>query len=98
MTRLTKSVLSNSPLKIIILGGGVSGLASAHAALQSCKRPASVTLLESSSRMGGWVNTVQYPDGCTFELGPRTLRCAGLPGRNTLELVRIIGWSADCVM
>ncbi len=89
MTRLSKCLLQTSPLRIVVLGGGVSGLAAAHAALRSTKVPVSVTLLEASSRLGGWVNTIKHEDGCIFELGPRTLRCVGQPGRNTLELVSV---------
>ena len=86
--------LQKSPLRIVVLGGGVSGLASAQAALSSSKSSIkSVTLLESSSRIGGWVNTVKFDDGCTFELGPRSFRTAGLAGRNTLELVSIAEWN-----
>jgi len=47
--------------------------------------------LESSSRFGGWVSTKTYPDGCFFELGPRTVRPVGVQGRRTLMLVSELG-------
>ena len=78
----------NRPLHVVVLGGGISGLAAAHEIISSCRTPISVSLLEASSRFGGWVNTVQYPDGCTFELGPRTLRPVGIAGKCSLKIVR----------
>lgn len=95
MTANISNKLRNSPFRIVILGGGVSGIAAAQSLLSSCKRDKlSVTLLEGSSRFGGWVNSKTYPDGCVFELGPRTLRPAGIPGKQTLQLV-IIFYAID---
>ena len=79
----------NRPFHVVVLGGGISGLAAAHEIISSSSRTSiSVSLLEASSRFGGWVNTVQYPDGCTFELGPRTLRPVGIAGKCSLKIVR----------
>ena len=47
-----------------------------------------VIVLEASSRVGGWVHSVRHDDGSVFELGPRSIRPVGLPGFNTLCLVR----------
>ena len=82
------SHISNPHFHIVILGGGISGLAAAHAALSSRKPGVSVTLLEATPRYGGWVETLHYEDGCTFEIGPRSIRPVGLAGKRTLELVR----------
>ena len=90
MTSKLQTKLSRSPFRIVILGGGVSGIASAHSLLSSPRRSdISVTLLESTSRFGGWINTKTYSDGCVFELGPRTLRPVGIAGKRTLRLVEI---------
>ena len=90
MSSLLKNKLSQSQFHVVVLGGGVSGLAAAHSLITSKKNTQlAVTLLESSSRFGGWVSTKTYPDGCFFELGPRTVRPVGVQGRRTLMLVRI---------
>ncbi|XP_065056522.1 protoporphyrinogen oxidase-like [Rhopilema esculentum] len=85
------SHISNPQINIVILGGGISGLAAAHSAISSRKPGVSVTLLEAKPRYGGWVETLHYEDGCTFEVGPRTIRPVGLPGKRTLELVSELG-------
>ena len=88
MTSPLKGTLTRAPFRVVILGGGVSGLSAAHSLISSCKNDQlDVTLLESSSRVGGWVNTKTYSDGCFFELGPRTVRPVGIPGKRTLMLV-----------
>lgn len=46
-----------------------------------------IILLESSSRLGGWVSTLRHEDGSLFERGPRSIRGVGRPGYNTLEMV-----------
>lgn len=46
-----------------------------------------VILLESSSRVGGWLSSTRRPDGAVFEHGPRGIRPAGAVGRNTLNMV-----------
>ncbi|KAH9487680.1 hypothetical protein Btru_069863 [Bulinus truncatus] len=75
----------------VVIGAGVSGLASALYIQRSLPKFAKVVLLEGSNRVGGWVNTTIYPDGGIFEHGPRSLRPAGEPGRNTLQLADELG-------
>lgn len=48
-----------------------------------------VIVLEASSRLGGWVNTLKLEDGSLFERGPRSIRGVGRSGYNTLELVSL---------
>ncbi len=83
-----------APTHIAVLGGGLSGLSSAFHL--SRRYPAAhITLLERSSRLGGWVRSerVNVRDGngnqarVLLERGPRTLRPNG---RAVLELVRIM--------
>ncbi|NNE44345.1 MAG: protoporphyrinogen oxidase, partial [Gemmatimonadetes bacterium] len=52
---------------VIVVGGGIGGLSVAWALH---RRGASVRLLESSPRLGGWVRTEQR-DGYRLELGPQ---------------------------
>ena len=56
------------PRKVVILGGGITGLAAAHALL----RPAGafdITLLERATRLGGNIRTVRR-DGFVLDGGP----------------------------
>jgi len=77
-------------MTLCILGGGIAGLSAAHYALTNpaIKR---IVVLESSSRLGGWIQTTRNPDGVLYEKGPRTVRPAGPQGANTLALVEDLG-------
>jgi oxygen-dependent protoporphyrinogen oxidase len=67
---------------VVILGAGISGLAAGWFLKQ--KYPSlSITILEKSSRCGGWIKSVQT-DGFLFELGPRSCR----PSARTLQLIQ----------
>ena len=73
---------------IVVLGGGITGLSSAFHLAR--KFPTTkVTLIEGSSRVGGWLdsNRVDMGGGTVLlERGPRTLRSSSKPA---LELVRV---------
>ncbi|TVY32535.1 Protoporphyrinogen oxidase [Lachnellula subtilissima] len=82
--------------RIAVLGGGITGLASAHYLARELPH-AKITLYEASDRVGGWLRTTELggEEGeVYFEQGPRTLRpgnafgCAGL---TTLELIQDLG-------
>jgi len=68
----------------------VAGLAAAHYALKSSAW-SRIVVVESSSRLGGWVSTTRHADGVLYEKGPRTVRPAGVAGANTLALVSELG-------
>jgi len=75
--------------KIAILGGGITGLASAHY-LTRLLPHAEVTIYEGGDRLGGWLRSkhVQVKGGnVVFEQGPRTLRPHSPTGMVTLEMV-----------
>ena len=76
---------------IAILGGGITGLTTAFYLLNR-RRKTRLTLLESSSRYGGWIQSTKYTVGdgdVIFEHGPRTLRPSGGPQAELmLQLVR----------
>lgn len=56
--------------RIVIIGGGISGLAAAHRLIELTKTDQiQVTLIEASSRLGGTIDTV-YRDGFILERGP----------------------------
>ena len=54
--------------RIVIIGGGISGLAAAHRVLE-LNPAAQVTILEASSRLGGTIQT-ESRDGFLIERGP----------------------------
>nr|XP_042114522.1 protoporphyrinogen oxidase isoform X5 [Peromyscus maniculatus bairdii] len=70
---------------VIVLGGGISGLAASYHLIRGpC--PPKVILVEGSKRLGGWIRSVRGSDGAIFELGPRGIRPAGVLGARTLLL------------
>ena len=59
-------------MKIVIVGGGVSGLAAAHRAVELARergRALELTLLEAGDRLGGTIQT-ERRDGFLVECGP----------------------------
>jgi oxygen-dependent protoporphyrinogen oxidase len=54
--------------RIVIIGGGISGLAAAHRVLE-LNKSAEVTILEASGRLGGTIHT-EFRDGFLLERGP----------------------------
>jgi len=80
--------------KIVILGGGISGLATAWFLSRRFKND-SITLLESSDRFGGWIRTVKEGD-FLFEVGPRGFRPSG-KGQNTLSLIQELGIEKELI-
>jgi oxygen-dependent protoporphyrinogen oxidase len=69
--------LPSSPApRIAVLGGGITGLASAHYLTRELPH-ARITIYEGSHRLGGWVKStrVETDEGhVVFEQGPRSLR------------------------
>ena len=58
--------------RCVIIGGGISGLATAHRLVELCRERGvtlDITLLEASHRFGGVIETRQR-DGCLLEGGP----------------------------
>jgi len=74
----------------VIIGGGIAGLSTAFYLLKqaSVKR---IIVLESSNRLGGWIDTTRNKDGTIYEHGPRTIRPVGPQGANTLHMIQQIG-------
>jgi oxygen-dependent protoporphyrinogen oxidase len=74
---------------VIILGAGISGLATAWFLKKHFGSRIQITLLEKEARLGGWIQTVQNGD-FLFEQGPRSCRTKG-SGREMLHLVEGLG-------
>ena len=84
--------------RVAVLGGGISGLSAAFYLSQAAtSRFNQILLLESSGRVGGWVQTNVLPDGSVFEAGPRSVRGVGQAGHNTLELAEQLALSGEVV-
>lgn len=79
----------------IILGGGITGLSLAWF-LNQHNPHLKLTLLESSSRLGGWIST-KRESGFLFEEGPRSIRPQGL-GLSTLKLVQNLGLEKEVIV
>lgn len=76
-------------MSYIILGGGISGLSAAWF-LHKKDPTAKITLLEKSSRLGGWIQTED-----SFELGPRTFQAGKCP--ELLNLIREVGLEDEVI-
>ncbi|XP_034491122.1 protoporphyrinogen oxidase isoform X5 [Marmota flaviventris] len=79
---------------VVVLGGGISGLAASYH-LSRAPRPPKVVLVEGSKRLGGWIRSIRGPGGAIFELGPRGIRPAGVLGARTLLLISELGLDSE---
>jgi len=80
-------------MKIVILGGGISGISAAWYARNKYPN-AEISLLEKSDRLGGWIQTSRG-GGFFFEQGPRTFAANRCP--HLLELIREAGVSSQII-
>src|SRR6266542_4243010 len=81
------------PEHIVIVGGGITGLAAAHAIARANREHGygvRCTLLESSSRLGGKVQTEQA-DGFLVEQGPDAMLARKADGRQFCEQLGLGG-------
>jgi len=88
-TAQTTDPPSYDPENIAILGGGITGLASAYFLAKGLPST-SITVYEASDRMGGWLQSKHVNVGngkVVFEQGPRTIRPRTPAGLVTLRLV-----------
>lgn len=76
--------------KVVILGGGISGLTSAWSLARNSPQY-DILLLEASHRMGGWVHSERMADTeAVHELGPRSVRVAQTSGKIALAMVCLV--------
>lgn len=72
--------------RVVILGGGISGLTSAWNLKRRYRDAVEITVIEQSARLGGWIET-DCREGFLFEFGPRS--CRG--GEAVLRLIEELG-------
>lgn len=75
--------------RIIILGAGISGLATAWYLKKQRREKVSICIVDQQERVGGWIQSKRQGD-FLFELGPRSLRSRGA-GVYTLGLIEDLG-------
>jgi protoporphyrinogen/coproporphyrinogen III oxidase len=85
------AIMSESTDHIVVVGGGISGLAAAHHLLQTVPE-ARVTLLEAEARLGGKIVT-ERRDGFVIEGGPDSFLAAKPRGVGLSEDVGL----GDCL-
>ncbi|CAL8108771.1 unnamed protein product [Orchesella dallaii] len=78
-----------------ILGGGITGLSAAYYLVKQYGDKVLPLVFEKSDRVGGWVKTVVTDKGSRYEIGPRSIRPAGIRGMNTLDMVQDLGLHKD---
>lgn len=79
--------------RVIILGAGISGLSAAWY-LGRTGLPLEITVLEKSSRSGGWLHT-DHTTGYHFEKGPRTFKVDKCP--STMRLISELGLQDEVI-
>lgn len=86
----------SSTKKIVVLGGGITGLSAAYYAHQAAVQqhiPVEITLIESSSRFGGKIHSVQS-EGFLIEKGPDSFLARKQP---ILDLTSDLGMEEQLV-
>jgi oxygen-dependent protoporphyrinogen oxidase len=80
------------PRSVVVVGGGISGLAAAHA-LASGPNPPRITVLESSPRLGGKLAGAEL-EGIPVDLGAESV-LARRP--EAVDLIKAVGLADDLV-
>src|ERR1035438_6232814 len=78
------------PAKVVIIGGGISGLSTAY---YLAKGGAASTILESRARLGGVIQTERV-EGCTLEAGPDSFLSIKPAA---LELIADLGLASEVI-
>ncbi|MEI6539666.1 MAG: protoporphyrinogen oxidase, partial [Planctomycetota bacterium] len=92
MTETALGLGVSKPLRVAVIGGGITGLAAAQR-LVSRSSKVQVVLLESSQRLGGIIRT-ETADGFVMELGPDSF-ITNKPA--AIQLCEEIGFTAQLI-
>jgi len=77
--------MTSSKRRVVIIGGGISGLAAAFRLKQlSAEKPLEITIVEAAARFGGVIKT-ETVDGCLLECGPDSMLTAKPWGINLMK-------------
>lgn len=77
---------------VVVLGAGISGLSCAWALRRAAGAAVRVTVVERSSRVGGWLHSERHgEDGYLFERGCRGLRPSKREGAAVLQTIEELG-------
>ncbi|GKT83584.1 protoporphyrinogen oxidase [Colletotrichum tofieldiae] len=75
---------ANVPKEVAVIGGGITGLTTAHYLAKLLPETSNITVYEAANRLGGWIYTQEVEadvngqkNTVRFERGPRTLRGMG---------------------
>lgn len=82
--------------RFVVLGAGISGLSLAWYLTQKWGDDATITVIEKSDRVGGWIKTIDE-EGFLFEQGPRSCRVRGKES-TTLELIEQLGIQNEVIV
>ncbi|EMR09419.1 protoporphyrinogen oxidase [Pneumocystis murina B123] len=90
-----------SSKSIGIIGGGISGLSTAWYLSRLFSPSTKITILESSNRLGGLLNTKRIDSShgtIYFEEGPRSLKPTGISGYITLDMIKKLGLIDEMIL
>ena len=82
--------------EIVVLGGGISGLATSYFLRELNPSISKITILEANGRMGGWIETATLQDTYLMENGARGFRPA-FNGAETLNLIEKLGLTSEMI-
>ncbi len=100
---ITSAVQVPAMSRILVVGGGISGLTLAHSLKRELahagKGAAKITLVESTNRPGGWIRSERM-EGFVAERGPRSISIRGTPegpSASTLSLISELGLDSKII-
>ena len=90
------AVPGDSRKRVVIIGGGVTGMVAAYELSKANASGAEIVVLEGSAKVGGWLASSQTDEGVLCEQGPRAFRGSGA-GTYTLKLACELGLQEQLV-
>lgn len=94
---------ANAAKRIVILGGGITGLSYLHylrvfaSAMNKEHLLGRIVLVEANDHLGGALKSKVYDDGTVHELGIRLIRTYGIKSKTTMSLVEHVGLDKEVI-